>query len=150
MLESGSGRERFSTTVPSKAQPASSMATRDEARRLERIDNEVCKDDDKRKTFVLFFSPSRQKIYSNLCKSRQDRRKSGQSGKIDKRIDASAHEAEETQPKGNLMLWTVFVILLVLWLLGFIGHFGGQLIHLLLVIAVVVLIINLISGRRTL
>jgi hypothetical protein len=52
--------------------------------------------------------------------------------------------------KGNLMLWTIFVVLLILWLLGFIGHFGGALIHLLLVIAVVVLIVNLISGRRTL
>jgi hypothetical protein len=39
---------------------------------------------------------------------------------------------------------------LILWLLGFIGHFGGQLIHLILVIAVVILIINLISGRRSL
>jgi hypothetical protein len=57
---------------------------------------------------------------------------------------------KKLQPKGNLMLWTVFVVLLILWLLGFIGHFGGQLIHLLLVIAVVVLIVNLISGRRTL
>jgi hypothetical protein len=38
----------------------------------------------------------------------------------------------------------------VLWLLGFIGHFGGALIHLLLVIAVVVLIIQLIQGRRLL
>ena len=70
--------------------------------------------------------------------------------KIHKRTGGSAHEAEETQPKGNHMLWTIFVILLILWLLGFIGHFGGQLIHLLLVIAVVVLIVNLISGRRTL
>jgi hypothetical protein len=42
------------------------------------------------------------------------------------------------------------VILLVLWLLGFLGHVGGGLIHLLLVIAVVVLIINLIQGRRPL
>jgi hypothetical protein len=49
------------------------------------------------------------------------------------------------------MLWTVFVILLILWLVGgFIVPFGGNLIHLLLVIAVVVLIVNLISGRRTL
>jgi hypothetical protein len=40
--------------------------------------------------------------------------------------------------------------LLVLWLLGFIGHFGGALIHLLLVIAVIVLIVNLVSGRRPL
>ena len=37
------------------------------------------------------------------------------------------------------MLWTIIVILIVLWLLGFIGHFGGGLIHLLLVIAVVIL-----------
>ncbi len=47
------------------------------------------------------------------------------------------------------MLWTIFVILLILWLLGFGFHIGGGLIHLLLVIAVVVLVINLISGRRT-
>ena len=47
------------------------------------------------------------------------------------------------------MLWTVFVILLILWLLGFSLHIAGGLIHILLVIAVVVLIINLISGRRT-
>jgi hypothetical protein len=47
------------------------------------------------------------------------------------------------------MLWAIFVILLVLWLLGFSFHIAGSLIHLLLVIAVVVLVINLISGRRT-
>jgi hypothetical protein len=47
------------------------------------------------------------------------------------------------------MLWTIFVILLVLWLLGFSLHIAGGLIHLLLVVAVVVLVINLISGRRT-
>ena len=48
------------------------------------------------------------------------------------------------------MLWTIFVILLVLWLLGaFIVPFGGGLIHILLVVAVVILIINLIQGRRT-
>jgi fatty acid desaturase len=46
------------------------------------------------------------------------------------------------------MLWTIIVILLVLWLLGLLGHIGGSLIHLLLVIAVVVLIINLVQGRR--
>ena len=48
------------------------------------------------------------------------------------------------------MLWTIFVILLVLWLLGFSLHIAGSLIHLLLVIALVVLVINLISGRRAL
>ena len=46
------------------------------------------------------------------------------------------------------MLWTIIVILIVLWLLGFITHVGGGLIHLLLVIAVIVLIFNLIQGRR--
>jgi len=46
------------------------------------------------------------------------------------------------------MLWTIIVILVVLWLLGFTLHIAGSLIHLLLVVAVVVLIINLISGRR--
>jgi len=45
------------------------------------------------------------------------------------------------------MLWTIFVVLLILWLLGFSLHVGGALVHLLLVIAVVVLIINLVSGR---
>ena len=47
------------------------------------------------------------------------------------------------------MLWTILVVLLILWLLGFSLHVGGSLIHILLVIAVVVLVINLISGRRT-
>jgi hypothetical protein len=46
------------------------------------------------------------------------------------------------------MLWTIFVILLVLWLLGFSLHVGGSLIHLILVIAVIMLIYNLIAGRR--
>lgn len=48
------------------------------------------------------------------------------------------------------MLWTIFVILLILWLLGFSFHIAGSLIHILLVIAVIVLIFNLISGRRSL
>lgn len=47
------------------------------------------------------------------------------------------------------MLWTIFVILLILWLLGFSLHIAGGLIHLLLVVAVIVLIYNLITGRRT-
>lgn len=46
------------------------------------------------------------------------------------------------------MLWTIFVVLLILWLLGFSLHVAGGLIHLLLVVALVVLVINLISGRR--
>jgi len=47
------------------------------------------------------------------------------------------------------MLWTIFVVLLVLWLLGFSFHIGGGLIHLLLVVAVVILIVNLVGGRRS-
>jgi hypothetical protein len=47
------------------------------------------------------------------------------------------------------MLWTIFVVLLILWLLGFSLHFGGALIHLLLIVALAVLIINFMGGRRT-
>ncbi|MGA1984426.1 MAG: lmo0937 family membrane protein [Acidobacteriaceae bacterium] len=47
------------------------------------------------------------------------------------------------------MLWTIFVVLLVLWLLGFSFHIAGGLIHLLLVVALVILVINLVSGRRS-
>ncbi len=46
------------------------------------------------------------------------------------------------------MLWTIFVVLLILWLLGFSLSIGGSLIHLLLVCALVVLVFNLVSGRR--
>jgi Family of unknown function (DUF5670) len=46
------------------------------------------------------------------------------------------------------MLWTVFAILLLLWLLGWGFHIAGSLIHLVLVIALVVLVIELITGRR--
>jgi len=49
----------------------------------------------------------------------------------------------------DTMLWTIFVILLVLWLLGLVSSYTlGGYIHLLLVIALVVLILQLISGRR--
>ena len=47
------------------------------------------------------------------------------------------------------MLWTIAVILLILWLLGFFAfHIAGGLIHILLVIAVIVVIFQLVSGRR--
>jgi hypothetical protein len=46
------------------------------------------------------------------------------------------------------MLYTIVVVLVVLWLLGLITHVAGGLIHVLLVIAVVILIFNFISGRR--
>jgi hypothetical protein len=47
------------------------------------------------------------------------------------------------------MLWTIFVVLIVLWLLGFGLHVGGGLIHALLVIAAIVLLYNLFIGRRS-
>jgi hypothetical protein len=46
------------------------------------------------------------------------------------------------------MLWTIAVILIVLWALGLITHVAGGLIHLLLVIAIIVIVFNLIRGRR--
>ena len=57
-------------------------------------------------------------------------------------------ETASTDKENYRMLWTIFVILLILWILGFSFHVAGSLIHILLVVAVVVLIINLITGRR--
>ena len=48
------------------------------------------------------------------------------------------------------MLWTIVVILFVLWLLGFTLHVAGGLIHVLLVIALVVVVLRLLQGRRVL
>ncbi len=46
------------------------------------------------------------------------------------------------------MLWTILVVILVLWLLGFSLHIAGGLIHILLVVALIILVFNLLSGRR--
>jgi Family of unknown function (DUF5670) len=46
------------------------------------------------------------------------------------------------------MLWTIFAILIVLWLLGWGFRVAGGMIHLLLVIALIVAVINLVSGRK--
>lgn len=51
-------------------------------------------------------------------------------------------------PNINTMLWTIIVILVVLWALGLFTHVAGGLIHLLLVIAVILIVLNLIRGRR--
>jgi len=54
-------------------------------------------------------------------------------------------------PKGEIMLWTIFVILLILWLLGLVSSYTlGGFIHILLVIALVVLVIELVGRRRVL
>jgi hypothetical protein len=57
--------------------------------------------------------------------------------------------ADNKASGGAVMLWTIFVILLVLWLLGLVSSYTlGGYIHILLLIALVVLILQLISGRR--
>ncbi len=45
------------------------------------------------------------------------------------------------------LLWTIIAVLVVLWLLGFVLHFGGSLIHLVLVVAVILLVVNILTGR---
>lgn len=47
------------------------------------------------------------------------------------------------------ILWTIITVLFVLWLIGLVANVGGGLIHLLLVVAVVMFLINLFTGRRT-
>jgi hypothetical protein len=47
------------------------------------------------------------------------------------------------------VVWTIFAILLVLWLLGWGFHIAGALIHLVLVVALLILAVSLLSGQRT-
>jgi hypothetical protein len=47
------------------------------------------------------------------------------------------------------MLWTIIAVLIVLWLIGFIGNIGGGLIHILLVLALILVLYNLLTGRRS-
>lgn len=47
------------------------------------------------------------------------------------------------------MIWTIIAVLVILWLLGLIGHIGGMFINLLLVVALILLIYNLATGRRS-
>ena len=63
------------------------------------------------------------------------------------RPDLKTQVALSSERRNN-MLWTIVVVLGILWLLGFSLHIGGGLIHLLLVVALVVIVINLLSGRR--
>lgn len=46
------------------------------------------------------------------------------------------------------LLWAVIVVLVVLWLIGLVANVGGGLIHFLLVIALIVIVVNLLTGRR--
>ena len=47
------------------------------------------------------------------------------------------------------MLWALLALVLIMWIVGFTAHIAGSLIHLLLVVALVVLIYNLVTGRRS-
>jgi hypothetical protein len=65
-------------------------------------------------------------------------------------FETASKWAREKTRRGDEMLWTIFVILLVLWLLGVVSSYTmGGFIHILLVLAVIALIFQLISGRRT-
>jgi hypothetical protein len=65
-----------------------------------------------------------------------------------KRTDAIYQVFERTINKESIMLWTIALVLLILWLLGFVVYPVGGLIHLLLVIALIVVIVRLIQGRK--
>lgn len=62
------------------------------------------------------------------------------------RLPSSLDDARSD--RRSTVLWTIIVILLVLWLLGLIGSIGGGFIHLLLVLAIIVFVAQLLSGRR--
>jgi hypothetical protein len=65
------------------------------------------------------------------------------------RVRPAPLSAATDQPKEAAMLWTLFVILLVLWILGMVSSYTlGGFIHILLVIAVAVVLIRIIQGRR--
>ena len=68
-------------------------------------------------------------------------------------MPTSFEHCEAQFPRGTIeekpMLKVIVGVLIVLWLLGFVGHIGGGLIHLLLVIAAVVFVFDLLAGRTT-
>ena len=66
-----------------------------------------------------------------------------------RKVDVEASvDVSNDEPWRNSMLWTVLVVFLILWLLGFSFHVAGNLIHILLVVALIVLVLQLFSGRR--
>ena len=64
------------------------------------------------------------------------------------RVEGGSGDKDELQIERNPMLWTLAVVLLVLWLLGLVSSYTlGGFIHILLVVAVVMILVNLVSGR---
>ena len=64
-------------------------------------------------------------------------------------LDREALDEPATTTRRNIMLWTIAVILFVLWVLGLVSSYTlGGFIHILLVLAVLVILVNVIQGRR--
>jgi hypothetical protein len=90
------------------------------------------------------FSPLQSRLQNELTHNHHSQSRLPIKGKF------RHHFAASTGKGGDTMLWTLFVILLVLWLLGVVTSYTlGGFIHILLVLAVIALIFQLISGRRT-
>jgi hypothetical protein len=87
------------------------------------------------------FGPFHQKKNRQTCLS------SLSANKIN---SAVGHKLDQTK-KGNRMLWTICVVLIILWLLGLVtGTTMGGLIHVLLVIAIIVVLVRIITGKKPL
>jgi uncharacterized membrane protein len=75
---------------------------------------------------------------------------------VEEAVQAAHHNARQMSSRANSlenhqMLWTITIVLVILWLLGFVsGYTLGGWIHILIVLAIIVLIFNLLSGRRAL
>jgi hypothetical protein len=63
-------------------------------------------------------------------------------------ISLARVQAAREKLSGGCMLWTIVVLLLILWVLGFAMHVAGGLIHILLVVALVIIVLRLLTGRR--
>jgi hypothetical protein len=92
---------------------------------------------------LLRYSFSKAAGHFRPCACHSDQRVNSRLTLKHPTTEGRSRAGEETR-----MLWTIFAILLLLWLLGWGFHIAGSLIHLILVIAVVVLLIELITGRR--
>jgi hypothetical protein len=92
---------------------------------------------------LLLYSFSKAAAHFRPCACDSDQRVNSRLILKHPTTEGRSRAGEETR-----MLWTIFAILLLLWLLGWGFHIAGSLIHLILVIAVVVLLIELITGRR--
>jgi len=93
-----------------------------------------------------------RQYYMELLNPRPLRRRAKRAcgcGKYVCALIPKARKLQSTEKGENAMLWTIAVILVVLWLLGLVSSYTlGGFIHILLVIAIVIIVINLLQGRR--